>query len=331
VQKRVLGDTRLKVSAIGLGCMGMSEFYHAPDAAACIRTIQHAIDLGVVFLDTASCYGAASYGEPANEQVVGRALAKRRDAVVLATKCGLLLAGQQRIADNSPAHIRGAIDESLKRLGVDHVDLYYLHRRDPRVPIEDAVGAMAELVQAGKVLCIGLSEVSAETLRRACAVHPITALQSEYSLLSRQLEAEILPAARDLGVGIVAYSPVGRALLTGRLTTLAGLGVNDLRRRHPRFQQDNLKQNLALVHRAQVIARELRCTPAQLALAWLLAKGDDIVPIPGTRQIRHLEENAAAADIALTEAQVAALEAATRPEDVAGERNTPDVLALMEL
>jgi len=311
--------------------MGMSEFYRTPDEAACIRTIQHAIDLGVAFLDTAPSYGAPPYGESANERVVGRALAKRRGAVVLATKCGVLRAGEKRIVDNSPAYIRRAIDESLKRLGVDYVDLYYLHRRDPRVPIEDAVGTMAVLVQAGKVLCLGLSEVSAQTLRRACAVHPITALQSEYSLLSRQLEQEILPTARDLGVGIVAYSPVGRALLTGRLTSLAGLKPNDLRLLHPRFQQGNLKQNLTLVDRVRAIATNLACTPAQLALAWLLAKGDDIVPIPGTNQIRHLEENAAAADITLTTEQIKALEEAAPPHDVAGERNTPDGLALMEL
>jgi aryl-alcohol dehydrogenase-like predicted oxidoreductase len=310
--------------------MGMSEFYRTPDEAACIRTIQRGIELGVTFLDTAPSYGARPYGEAANERAVGRAIAKRRDAVALATKCGMLRAGEQIVVDNSPAYIRRAIDESLERLGVDYVDLYYLHRRDPQVPIEEAVGAMAELVQAGKARCLGLSEVSADTLRRACAVHPITALQSEYSLLSRQLEDEILPAARELGVGVVAYSPVGRALLTGRLTSLASLGPNDLRRRHPRFQQENLKQNLALIDRVRALSANLGCSPAQLALAWLLAKGDDIVPIPGTNQVRHLEENAAAGNITLAPAQVRALEEAAPPAAVAGARNTPHSLALME-
>jgi aryl-alcohol dehydrogenase-like predicted oxidoreductase len=331
VQKRSLGRAGLAVSAIGLGCMGMSEFYRRADERAGIRTIHRAIELGVTFLDTAPSYGAPPYGESANERLVGRALRGRRDAVVLATKFGVVRTGEKRTIDNSPAYIRRAIDESLDRLGTDHVDLYYLHRRDPAVPIEDVVGTMAELVQAGKVRHLGLSEVSAETLRRACAVHPITALQSEYSLFSRQLEDDILPTARSLGVGIVACSPVGRALLTGRLTSLDGLEPHDLRRIHPRFQAGNLARNLALVNRVQAIAAERGCTPGQLALAWLLAKGADIVPIPGTGQVRHLEENATAAGVALTAAQVRTLEEAAPREAVAGARNTPDSLALMEL
>jgi aryl-alcohol dehydrogenase-like predicted oxidoreductase len=339
VRYRVIGDG-LKVSAIGLGCMGMSEFYGPADAASSIRTIRRAVELGVTFLDTASAYGSPRWGESANEELVGRAIKDRRDAVVLATKCGFVRAGGWRAVDNSPEHIRRTIDASLTRLGVDHVDLYYLHRRDPKVPIEDAVGAMAELVSAGKVIHLGLCEVTAQTLRRAGGTHPITALQSEYSLFSRHIEHGILPAARELGVGVVAYSPVGRALLTGGLTSLDGLAPGDLRRSHPRFQHGNLEHNLALVDRVRALAGELGCTPAQLALAWLLskgaeargaaAKGYDVVPIPGTNQVRHLEENAAAADLSLTAEQLRAVEDAIAPNEVVGERNTPASLALME-
>jgi aryl-alcohol dehydrogenase-like predicted oxidoreductase len=331
VHKRILGRAGPKVSAIGLGCMGMSEFYGTADEAACIRTIHRAIDLGVTFLDTAPSYGAPAYGESANERLAGRAVNKRRDAVALATKFGVVRHGDQRSVDNSPAYIRRAIDESLRRLRVDHVDLYYLHRRDPSVPIEDVVGTMAELVHVGKVLHLGLSEVNADTLRRACAVYPITALQSEYSLISRRLEDEILPTARNLGVGIVAYSPLGRALLTGALSTPDGLQPNDSRRSHPRFQPGNLQQNLAVVDRVHAIANDLGCTPGQLSLAWLLARGADIVPIPSTNRIRHLEDNVAAADIELTAEQVEALEQATPPDEIAGERNTPESLSLMEV
>jgi len=330
VQNRRLGETGLNVSAVGLGCMALSEFYGKADQASCIRTIRRAVDLGVTLIDTAPSYGAPSYGEAANEELVGMALRGRRDGVVLATKFGVVGARGQRTVDNSPAYIRRAIDESLARLRVDHVDIYYLHRRNPSIPIEDVVDTMADLVAAGKVRYLGLSEVSTETLRRACKVHPIAVLQSEYSLISRHLEDEILPAAQDLGVGIVAYAPMGRALLAGGLTSLDGLEPNDLRRSHPRFQHNNLRHNLALVDRVRAVAQHIGCTPAQLALAWLLAKGRNIVPIPGTNQVRHLEENAAAVDIRLTAHQIRTLEDALRPDEVVGARNTLAGLALME-
>jgi aryl-alcohol dehydrogenase-like predicted oxidoreductase len=310
--------------------MAMSEFYGKADQASCIRAIRRAIDLGVTLIDTAPSFGAPRYGEAANEKLVGRALKGRRDRVVLATKFGVVRDRGRRTVDNSPSYIRQTIDESLTRLRVDHIDIYYLHRRDPGVPIEDAVDAMAELVVAGKVRHLGLSEVNTETLRRASKVHPIVALQSEYSLISRHIEDEILPAAQELGVGIVAYAPIGRALLAGGLRSLAGLEPNDLRRSHPRFQHNSLRHNLTMVDRARVMARDIGCTPAQLALAWILTRCPEVVPIPGTNQVRHLEENLAAADISLTPDQMRTLENAFRPHDVVGARNTPSALALME-
>ena len=328
MEKRNLGSG-LRVSAIGLGCMSMSEFYGRADKAAGIRTIHRAIDSGITLIDTAPAFGAPPYGEFANELLVGQALKGRRDSVVLATKVGFVRKGNARVVDNSPAFIRRSVDDSLARLGVDYIDLYYLHRRDPDVPVEDVVTTMAELVNAGKVRHLGLSEVNADTLRRGCKVHPIAALQSEYSLMSRQLEEEILPTAQELGVGVVAYAPVGRALLTGGLTTLDGLAPNDLRRIQPRFQRGNFDHNLALVGRMRTIADEVGCTPAQHALAWLLAKSDSIVPIPGTTQIRHLEENAAAAYISLSDEQVKNLDETIRPDEVFGDRNTAASLALM--
>jgi aryl-alcohol dehydrogenase-like predicted oxidoreductase len=331
VQLRLIGSPELKVPAVGLGCMCLAEFYGKAQPARAVRIIHRAIGLGVTLIDTAPSFGTDRHGECANEELVGRALKGRRDEVTLATKFGFVRNGKQRTVDNSPSHIRRAIDESLQRLGTDHVDLYYLHRRDPSVPIEDVIGTMAELVAAGKVRHLGLSEVNAETLRRACAVHPITALQSEYSLITRHLENEVLPTARNLDVGIVAYAPVGRGLLGGELTSLDQLQRNDSRRQHPRFQPSNLKKNLLLVDQVRTMASTLGCSPAQLALAWLLAKGDDIVAIPSTNQLRHLEENARAADITLTVEQVRCLEEAVRPEDVAGERNLSDRLSLMEL
>lgn len=331
MRQRELGTSGLKVSAIGIGCMGMSEFYGRADEAAGIRTIQRAVDRGITLVDTAPAFGADPYGESANERLVGKALRGRRDSVVLATKFGFIRNGQSRVVDNSPAYIRRSVDESLARLGVDHIDLYYPHRRSPHVPIEDVMLTMKDLVDAGKVRYLGLSEVNAETLRLADKIHPIAALQSEYSLLSRHLEEKILPTARELGVGVVAYAPVGRGLLTGELTTLDGLGPNDLRRAQPRFHGDNLSHNLAVVGRIRAIADEVGCTPAQLALAWLLAKSDSIVPIPGTTRIQHVEDNAAAADIVLSAAQVRDLDDAIGPNDVVGDRNTPASLALMEL
>jgi aryl-alcohol dehydrogenase-like predicted oxidoreductase len=286
--------------------MGMSEFYGPADDAGSIDTIHRALDLGVNFLDTADMYGRGH-----NEELVGRAIAGRRDRVVLATKFGIVRGdGLRRGVDSSPGYARTAIDASLRRLGVDHVDLYYLHRRNPEVPIEDTVGAMAELVAAGKVRQIGLSEVNAETLRRAHAVHPIAALQSEYSMWTRDVEADILAAARDLGVTLVAYSPVGRGFLTGTIESTDGLADDDFRRFNPRFQGDNLEQNLKLVETVKTVAAEVGCTPVQLALAWLLAKGDDIVPIPGTKRVTYLEENAGAVDVTLTEDQVRVLDEA---------------------
>ncbi len=292
--------------------MGMSEFYGPSDEAESIATIHRALDIGVTFLDTSDMYGSGH-----NEQLVGKAIAGRRSEVQLATKFAIRRENGTRRIDNSPEWIREAIDGSLRRLGVERVDLYYMHRRNPDVPIEESVGAMAELVRAGKVGHIGLSEVNADTLRRADAVYPIAALQSEWSLFTRELEREIVPAARELGVGIVPYSPLGRGELTGSVDISA---EDDFRRSSPRFQQDNRERNLERVERAREIAAEVGCTPAQLALAWLLHQGEDVVPIPGTRRAERLEENATAADIALSDEQLRALDEAFPPGVTAGDR-----------
>jgi aryl-alcohol dehydrogenase-like predicted oxidoreductase len=296
--------------------MGMSEFYGPGDDAESIATIHRALELGVTFLDTADMYGTG-----ANEELVGRAIAGRRDEVVLATKFAIVRGedGSRRI-DTSPAYVKQAVEASLRRLGTDHIDLYYMHRRNPDVPIEDTVGAMAELVAEGKIGHIGLSEVSAETLRAACAVAPVTALQSEWSLFTRGIEAEIVPAARELGVGIVPYSPIGRGFLTGRYASIDDLAEDDFRRYQPRFQGDNLEANLRLVERLRTIAEEAGHSPVQVALAWLLQQGDDLAPIPGTKRVRYLEENAAAADIELSEEQLAALDEALPVGAAAGDR-----------
>jgi aryl-alcohol dehydrogenase-like predicted oxidoreductase len=313
MEERRLRD--LTVSALGLGCMGMSEFYGDADEAESIRTIHRALELGVTHLDTADMYGRGH-----NEELVGRAIADRRDQVVLATKFGNRRDGGRRWIDNSPEWIRQACEDSLRRLGTDRIDLYYMHRRDPDVPIAESVGAMAELVEAGKVRHLGLSEVSAATLREACDVHPITALQSEWSLFTRGLEREIVPAARELGVGIVPYSPIGRGLLAGALTSPDELAEDDFRRISPRFSGENFDRNLALVARVREMASDLGCTPVQLALAWVLAQGEDVAPIPGTKRVKYLEENVGAVELRLSEDDLRALDDLFPPGVTAGER-----------
>ncbi|MEV0387850.1 aldo/keto reductase [Nonomuraea sp. NPDC050643] len=315
MDRRTLGADGLQVSALGLGCMGMSEFYGQGDEKESIAVIHRAIDLGMNFLDTADMYGGG-----ANEELVGRAVRPHRDEVVLATKFGVKREGGTRTVENRPEYIRAACDASLRRLGVDHIDLYYMHRRNPDVPIEESVGAMSELVRQGKVRWLGLSEVRADTLRAAAAVHPIAALQSEYSLFTRGLEEEILPAARELGVGLVAYSPISRGLLSATLPSAEELPADDFRRRMPRTMGENAEHNRALAAGVKEIADAAGVTAAQISLAWLLAQGDDIVPIPGTKRLRYLEENAAAADVTLAAEQLAALLEAVPADAVRGSR-----------
>jgi aryl-alcohol dehydrogenase-like predicted oxidoreductase len=315
MHKRTLGE--LEVSALGLGCMGMSEVYGPIDDEESTRVVHRALELGVTFLDTADVYGDGH-----NEKLVGRAIQGRRDEVVLATKFGIreVVGGGEVRVDGSPAYVRQAVDASLGRLGVDTIDLYYLHRRDPDTPIEDTVGAMAELVEAGKIRHLGLSEVSSETLRRAHAVHPITALQSEFSLFTRGIASDQLPACRELGIGVVPYSPVGRGMLTGK--ALRDFAEGDFRRGLPQFQGENLERNIALADRVVGLAKTLGTTPVQVALAWLLAQDEHVVPIPGTKRIRYLEENAAAADVTLTADQLAEIDSAVPAEAVSGNRYT---------
>ncbi|EWT01706.1 aldo/keto reductase [Intrasporangium oryzae NRRL B-24470] len=317
---RTLGTVApLTVSCLGLGCMGMSEFYGTGDEKEAVTTIHRAIELGVTFLDTADMYGPFT-----NEKLVGRAIAGRRDGIVLATKFGNERAedGTRLGINGRPEYVRAAADASLRRLGVDHIDLYYQHRVDKTVPIEETVGAMAELVTAGKVRYLGLSEASPETIRRAHAVHPITALQTEYSLFTRDVEDEILPTLRELGIGLVPYSPLGRGILTGAIASPDDLDADDSRRSayFPRFQGEALEVNLALVARVRDLATDKGVTPGQLALAWVLAQGEDIVPIPGTKRVRYLEENVGAAGLRLGAADLAALEAAVPRDAVAGAR-----------
>jgi aryl-alcohol dehydrogenase-like predicted oxidoreductase len=317
MRRRRLGGQGLEVSEQGLGCMGMSEFYGDTDEQEATATIHRALELGVNFLDTADMYGPFT-----NERLVGRAIAGRRDDVVIATKFGNLRGpnGERLGIRGDAAYVREACEASLERLDTDRIDLYFQHRVDPEVPIEETVGAMAELVREGKVLHLGLSEASADTLRRAHAVHSITALQSEYSLWTRDLEERILPTVRELGIGFVAYSPLGRGFLSGRFRSPDDLPEGDFRRANPRFQGENFKRNLQIVDRVRELAGENDVTPAQLALAWVLHRGDDIVPIPGTKRRPYLEENVAASDIDLTEDDLRRLDEAAPPGQTAGDR-----------
>ena len=313
--QRRLGD--LTVSAFGLGCMGMSDFYAGRDEAEAVATIHRALDLGVTFLDTADMYGVGR-----NEELVGRAIQGRRDGVVLATKFGNVRApdGTFLGVNGRPEYVRQACEISLKRLGVEVIDLYYQHRVDPETPIEDTVGAMADLVRAGKVRHLGLSEAGPQTIRRAQAVHPIAALQTEYSLWSRDPEGELLDTVRELGIGFVAYAPLGRGFLTGQIKTVDDLAPDDYRRNTPRFQGENFQKNLDLVREIEAMAREKSCTPAQLALAWVLAQGDDIVPIPGTKRRKYLEENVGALDVRLSAEDLARIDRVIPPGMAAGTR-----------
>ncbi|MEO7093976.1 MAG: aldo/keto reductase [Polyangiales bacterium] len=320
MHKRTLGKSGLQVSALGLGCMGMSEFYGAGDDAESIAVIHRALDLGVDFLDTADMYGPFK-----NEELIGRAIKDRRDAVVLATKFGNERGsdGSFKGVNGTPAYVKSACDASLKRLGVDVIDLYYQHRVDPKVPIEDTVGAMAELVKQGKVRHLGLSEAKAETIRRAAAVHPIAALQTEYSLWTRDPEDEILPTVRALGIGFVAYSPLGRGFLTGRFQKLEDLPSDDYRRHSPRFQGDNFAKNLELVRAVEALAKAKNATPSQLALAWVMARGEDIVPIPGTKRVKYLEENVGALKLELSPADLKKLDEIA-PQGIAAGARYPE-------
>jgi len=317
MQLRSLGRSGLRVSALGLGCMGMSEFYGSADETESIAVIHRAIDLGITFFDTADVYGSGH-----NEELLGRALRAHRNEVIIATKFGNVrdASGAFVGVNGRPEYVRAACEASLRRLGVETIDLYYQHRVDPHTPIEDTVDAMADLVRQGKVRYLGLSEASSQTIRRAHAVFPITALQTEYSLWTRDPEEEIFPTLRELGIGFVAYSPLGRGFLTGRYKTIHDLPPDDWRRTNPRFQGENFQKNLKLAEELKAIAQEKHCTPSQLALAWVLAQGDDIVPIPGTKRLAYLEENVKAAEIRLSQHDLDRIAKAFPPGAACGER-----------
>ena len=327
MNRRQLGSQGLEVSAVGLGCMGMTRAYGSGDEQSGLETIHRALELGITFLDTAEVYGPYT-----NEELVGRAIAGRRDEFEIATKFGFVVNPDRpsdRAVDGRPENAKRACDGSLKRLGIDHIDLFYQHRVDPDVPIEESVGAMAELVEAGKVRYLGLSEAAPETIRRAHATHPITAVQNEFSLWTRDPEVEVLGTLRELGIGLVAYSPLGRGFLTGQIRSLADLAEDDWRRSSPRFQEDALRENLKLADRVRELADERGVTAAQMALAWVIAKGDDVVPIPGTKNPRRVEENAAAAAIELSAEDVEQLDRAVSPDAVRGERYAATMMALL--
>ncbi|WP_116091530.1 aldo/keto reductase [Sphingomonas crusticola] len=328
MEMRKLGSQGLEVSALGLGCMGMSEFYAGRDDAESVATINRALDLGVTFLDTADMYGVG-----ANEELVGRVVRERREWVVVATKFGNVRGadGSFQGVSGRPDYVRQACDASLKRLGIDVIDLYYQHRVDPNVPIEETVGAMAELVTAGKVKYLGLSEAAPATIRRAHATHPISALQTEYSLWSRDPEAEILPTIRELGIGFVPYSPLGRGFLTGQFKSPDDLPADDYRRNAPRFQGEAFQKNLDLVSEIERLAAEKGCTPAQLALAWVLAQGEDVVPIPGTKRRKYLEDNLGALDVTLSAADLARIDEVLPPGAAEGTRYAAPQMAALNL
>lgn len=332
MKTRLLGSHGPQVSALGLGCMGMSFGYGSTDDNASVKALQEAAALGVTFFDTAEVYGPYT-----NEVLLGRALSSVRDKIIIATKFGFDISehgqGVERMVGvtSKPDHIRTAVEGSLKRLGIETIDLLYQHRVDPSVPIEDVVGTMSDLVKEGKVRWLGLSEASADTLRRAYAVHPISALQSEYSLWSRDVEKDILPACKALGVAFVPYSPIGRGFLTAQMMNTDGLSQDDYRRTLPRFQQAEMQRNIALLAVVKKVAEECQATPAQIALAWLLAQGDQIIPIPGARKIAHIKDNIAAADVVLSEEQIALLSKTFTPEAISGERYTQKELNMVNL